>query len=233
MPPPLQKFLRAEWRQCLLIILPVLAVLLAQTQATQPVPMQWNWRGEVTWTAPPSWGLWIVPGCLLGTILLVLAFEHFDKNRQRTDGAPGLSAHGKAVRSVRLAISLGLFGITLLQIASACGHPLGVQRLLPVGIALLVAFFGNVFGKLKPNRYLGIRVPWTMNSEEVWRQTHRAAGYLWMGSGLLMALWAYAGPQTGMHWVLLGWFIILLVAPLGVAWRAVQAERANLTGNLR
>jgi uncharacterized membrane protein len=44
---------------------------------------------------------------------------------------------------------------------------------------------GNVIGKVRKNFYIGIRVPWTLASDRVWNDTHRMAGWLWVGAGIL------------------------------------------------
>ena len=35
---------------------------------------------------------------------------------------------------------------------------------------------------------MGIKLPWTLASEENWNRTHRLAGHLWVACGILMAL---------------------------------------------
>ena len=55
-------------------------------------------------------------------------------------------------------------------------------------IGLLFAFLGNYFKTIKPNYFIGIRTPWTLENEEVWKKTHLIGGKLWFVGGLLMAL---------------------------------------------
>jgi uncharacterized membrane protein len=51
----------------------------------------------------------------------------------------------------------------------------------------LFAVLGNYFPKLRPNRYVGIRTPWTRKSPEVWIRTHRLFGRIQLiGSLALM-----------------------------------------------
>lgn len=218
------KFLRAEWLQLLFLLVPLAAAALALPYAVNRVPMQWSLEGKVNWTAPKSWGLFLTPGLMVVVIAAVMLFEHFDKQRRSAAG-DGLSSHGRATRSIRLIISAFLMLITFVQIAFALGHPLDLTRLLPCGLALLFASMGNLFGKLKPNRYVGIRVTWTMNSEEVWRKTHRLAGHLWTFSSLAMALLVMVIPLKMLPIITGVWLLVLIGVPLLVAWRAAIAER--------
>ena len=52
------------------------------------------------------------------------------------------------------------------------------------GAVLLVG--GNLLPKLRPNRYVGIRLPWIMHDEDRWARTHRFGGYVLVVCGALM-----------------------------------------------
>ncbi|HKP45353.1 MAG TPA: SdpI family protein [Pyrinomonadaceae bacterium] len=218
------QFLREEWLQLLIIALPLGAALLAMPYATQSVPMQWNLHGKVTWFAPKSWGLLVLPATTLIVFGLIFLFEVYDKNR-RNPADNSLTSHGKAVRSMRFAFSLVLVAIGFVQIEAALGRQLDVTRLVPLVVGLLLAFIGNLFGKLKPNRYVGIRVPWTLNSETVWRKTHRVAGWLWVPSGIAIAALSLIAPTTGMRNMTVAWLVVISAVPLFVAWHAAREER--------
>lgn len=56
--------------------------------------------------------------------------------------------------------------------------------MLDAGTALLFVVVGNVLGQIRPNFFVGIRVPWTLADEEVWRRTHRLAARVWVLGGL-------------------------------------------------
>jgi uncharacterized membrane protein len=56
-------------------------------------------------------------------------------------------------------------------------------------VAILGGFFaalGNYMQALRPNYFIGIRTPWTLESEEVWKSTHRLGGRMWMVGGVLL-----------------------------------------------
>jgi len=38
--------------------------------------------------------------------------------------------------------------------------------------------FGNLSPKIPFNRYLGLRLPWTINDEDTWKIAHKILGYL-------------------------------------------------------
>ena len=57
-----------------------------------------------------------------------------------------------------------------------------------VVVGLLVAVLGNYMKTVKPNYFIGIRTPWTLENAEIWNKTHRLGGILWFAGGLLIAV---------------------------------------------
>lgn len=74
-----------------------------------------------------------------------------------------------------------------------------------VGCVFLVV--GNYMPKMKQSYTLGIKLPWTLNSEENWNRTHRLAGGLWMLAGVLVIISGFAEQ----FWMV---FVALFVAVL-------------------
>jgi len=55
---------------------------------------------------------------------------------------------------------------------------------------------------LPRNFFFGVRSPWTLASEEVWKRTHIVSGYCFVAGGLLMILLALF--NVNMIWSMLG-----------------------------
>ncbi len=55
-----------------------------------------------------------------------------------------------------------------------------------VFIGLLLIIIGNYLPKCKHNYTVGIKLPWTLASEENWIATHRFAGWVWTFSGFVI-----------------------------------------------
>ncbi|TQR41359.1 SdpI family protein [Paenibacillus popilliae] len=85
-----------------------------------------------------------------------------------------------------------------------------VQSLILTALGFLWMFLGNMFGRVRFNYFFGIRTPWTLADEQVWRKTHRLAGKVWLISGLLACAGAWLLP---LHW---GGYIGLLVIAVSV-----------------
>lgn len=77
-----------------------------------------------------------------------------------------------------------------------------------IGMMLLGCVFlvvGNYMPKMKQSYTLGIKLPWTLNSEENWNRTHRLAGRVWMIAGVLVLI----GSFMEQFWTI---FVVLILA---------------------
>jgi len=76
-------------------------------------------------------------------------------------------------------------------------------------VGLLFLFIGNIMPKIKSNFYMGIKTPWALSSDEVWRKTHRLGGKCFFFCGILMIVTAlFSSSKTVYHVTML----IILIA---------------------
>ena len=80
-------------------------------------------------------------------------------------------------------------------------------------IGLLFAFLGNYFKTIKPNYFIGIKTPWTLENEEVWKKTHLMGGKLWFVGGLLMAM-TFVLPNKIQFYTFMGITAVISIVPI-------------------
>ena len=51
-------------------------------------------------------------------------------------------------------------------------------------LTLAMVFIGTILPGLPPNKWAGIRVPWTLNNKEIWKRTRNATGFFMVFVGL-------------------------------------------------
>ena len=69
-------------------------------------------------------------------------------------------------------------------------------------VSLMMVYLGNVMPKFRMNWFCGIKTPWTLSSESVWRRTHRVAGRLYFAAGVLGVIGAFV-PNNAVRFVML------------------------------
>jgi uncharacterized membrane protein len=145
-----------------------------------------------------------------------------------TPDAPASEADGSYWTFIHLVVvTLALLHAGILL--AAAGILNGPVRFMAVGLALLLMLPGNFIGRLRPNWFVGIRTPWTLASDEVWRRTHRLAAILMVGGGLVLLPLALLLPAPR---ALTAAVVITLLATVGpavwsyFAWRTLRQARA-------
>lgn len=74
---------------------------------------------------------------------------------------------------------------------------------------------GNYMPKLKQNYTIGIKVPWTLNSEENWNMTHRMAGKLYVVAGVISIIIALLNNVLSDEVTIIIFMAVFLVTGIG------------------
>ncbi|CCO07445.1 SdpI family protein [Desulforamulus hydrothermalis] len=155
------------------------------------VPTHWNIQGQVDNYSHKAVATLIMPGLPLFIYILLTVLPILDPQRKN------YQKFAPTYNKIRAAIVLVMMLITLLPLLSALGYNLDISLSVRLIICLLFIFIGNYMGKIRHNYFTGIRVPWTLASEEVWHKTHRLGGKLMVAGGLIALLSLLAPPTSG------------------------------------
>lgn len=86
-----------------------------------------------------------------------------------------------------------------------------IYLLLGLPLSILFIILGYYIGDIKPNRYLGIRTPWTLGSTEVWNKTHIFARYFTIAGGLILLASSFTTVITNNPYVLVLGLLLAIV----------------------
>jgi uncharacterized membrane protein len=67
---------------------------------------------------------------------------------------------------------------------------------------------GNYLQTIKPNYFIGIRTPWTLQSEQNWLKTHRLGSRMYMIGGLILLIATLFGFKSSFLLALLGMLLL-------------------------
>jgi len=206
-----------EWPYLALIALPIIYLAIVWNGLPDELPMHWNLQGEVD-----RWGnkseLWILPFLLPGLIyVIMLSVPNIDPKQQleKMDGK---------YQQFKFILVLFMSILALYIIYAAQQQSLTAPNALFVLIGLMFAGIGNYFQTIKPNYFLGIKTPWTLENETVWKQTHKMGGIIWMIGGLAIVGISLLFPQTNLFFIglFLGITILLCLIPVVYSYQLYQ-----------
>jgi len=81
-------------------------------------------------------------------------------------------------------------------------------------VALIFAVLGKLMTNLKPNYFIGIRTPWTLEDGDNWQKTHQLASRIWFWGGLLTLLLIIIMPADYSHYIFLSTIIPIALVPV-------------------
>ena len=185
----------------IIILLPILAGLIMWNQLPEQIPSHWDASGEIDgWSSKPF--------AVFGMPLILLAIQWLCVLGTSAD--PKKENHpSKVVHLVLWIIPVISILLHVLTYAVALGQTVRMEVVMPVFIGLVLAIVGNYLPKCKQNYTIGIKIPWTLNSEENWNRTHRFAGRLWLVCGLVIMLTGFFGG----FWIFFVVVLLMVLAP--------------------
>ncbi len=174
----------------IIVTLACLAVgIWAYPRLPDRVPTHWNIRGEVDGWSSAAFAVFFFPAMALAMYALFDILPSLDPNKKRYEQFAG------SYSVIRSGIVLFMDGIYLLTLMAGIGYSVNIGVFVKVGVSLLFILIGDRMGKIKQNWFLGIRVPWTLASEENWRRTHRfAARTMVAGASLSLLIAPFDNP---------------------------------------
>lgn len=169
---------------CGVCLLSFIAQLFVQPHLPALVPTNWGISGQPDTWGPKSTNLWLSLLPLAATIFFYI-LPLFDPRRAN------YKKHSKAYSS--FIIALVAFFICLIWAVNAAsfGMRLPVSFIITVLTGILFVVLGNFMPQIRPNFFFGIRTPWALDNETVWRKTHRLGGVLFFAAGVLIAISAF------------------------------------------
>lgn len=149
----------------LLIVVPVAYMAIIWRELPETVPVHWNWKGEAD-----RWG----QGEELFTISFFLPLITYLSMLFMPKAAA--EKMGKKHYQLKLVLVFLMSAIAILILHSARNQASNTPNGIFILIGLLFVILGNYFQIIRRNYFIGIRLPWTLKNEVVWRKTHQIGG---------------------------------------------------------
>lgn len=173
--------LKKEWYVLVILLMPFAASVILWDQLPDTVPTHFNIQGEADDWGPKWMTAIMLPGIGLGVYLLLLITPLIDPKKK-------IENSQKPVAAIRIFTALFMVAIYGFVMAITMGVEFDLSAYVHVGVGILFIILGNYMNSVKPNYFIGLRTPWTLESPLVWKKTHRLASKVWIFGGLVMIL---------------------------------------------
>ena len=135
------------------------------------VPVHFNFNGVPDSYASKNIGLFLPQFVMILVLVLMIMCLKLD---------PKSDNHASSmIHVLYLFIPTISLVLSIIIIRYCLGYTVDVGIVIVRVIFVFFLIIGNLLPKVKRNYTLGIKVPWTLDSDYNWNKTHRFAGYLW------------------------------------------------------
>ena len=213
--------MRSRWFGLVIAALALIVSIWAYPQLPPTIATHWNVRGTADGFSGRATAVLIMPLVIIGLTGLFNVLPKLDP--RRANYAKFIDTYWLIANAVILFILIGHGMI----VATGLGYPVKVDRFMPIGVGLLFIVLGNFLTRVEPNWFIGIRTPWTLSSDTVWRKTHRTGGWLMVVGGFVLAASVFL-PHGAFLPLLIAAILIVAVIPVVqsyILWKREQHDR--------
>ncbi len=197
----------------ILMFLPLLITAVAVGFLPDRIPAHYGFDGQAD-----RWGSkyesFLLPAVTIGMGLFMLAMARI-ASRQEPNGH----------NNEKICVTAGIVLLTWFNIINCYtlytsftqtedlnALSLDINQVECILLGILMVVLGNVMPKLKRNSVIGLRTPWSMENDDVWRKCQRFGGISFILAGILCVAAGFAVRGAGCLFLMLG----IIIADTGI-----------------
>lgn len=169
------------------ILLFALVNLLFYKKMSETLPTHWGFNNKIDGYSSKFTTLITTP--LLLIFLNIFSCFMLDNDPKNKDKNNFVITIGKATIPLVMLITF------VISVFYGLGKKINVMVIISIFVGFLLILIGNYLPKTKRNYTVGIKLPWTLNSDENWNKTHRLAGYFFILGGIFFLLTPFIGNE--------------------------------------
>lgn len=187
----------------LVCLIPIIIGIIIYNKLPEQLPTHFDFKGEVDSYSSKNFTVFCMPLILCALNL----FTHFMLNND-----PKKRNIDKFFMNIGK-WTIPVVSIIVLTITYLVGMEIhiSVEKFVPAMISLLFIVIGNYLPKCKQNYTAGIRLPWTLGSEENWNRTHRLAGFIWLVAGVVLFVSSFISSLPYLFFPVV---IVMVIVPM-------------------
>lgn len=181
------------------ILLPIFWLAYKWNSYPDQVPVHWNLKGEVD-RYGSKYEIWILMLLPAITYFIFWLIPKIDPKKR-------MEEMGNKYEQIKFFIVATTSVIAIYFLYAIDKGKMVNTEFVFVVVGFILIILGNYLPSIKPNYFMGVRTPWTLENNEVWKLTHRIAGKLFVVLGIITTVLALIFPTETFFW----YFFVLVI----------------------
>ncbi|MGH0600659.1 SdpI family protein [Bacillus mycoides] len=198
----------------ILILIACIAWTFAWPNLPDTMIIHWGTEGANGFTSKLN-AMLLLLGIMIFTYVLLTVTPKIDPKKKNYD------KFSRSYMIMNYSVLVVLFLVNMLVMGVGLGYDIPMNSTPYIIVGLLFIVIGNYLPQCKPNYFVGIKTPWTLSNEEVWRKTHRFSGKVFVVLGVIMMLSIFA-PAAWKAFLLIGIIIGAVGLTMGYSYVAYK-----------
>ncbi|MDY9925196.1 SdpI family protein [Methanosarcina sp.] len=198
-----------------LVLLSFIISIYFYPQVPEQMATHWNSKGEVDGYMSKLWGLFFMPFVIAGLTIMFLVIPRIDPRKEN------IAKFRNYYDGFIVLLILFMVIVHIQILLWNTGIKISPNAVLPLGIGLLFYYIGILTENAERNWFIGIRTPWTLSSDRVWKRTNRLGGKLFKIAGIAAIFGAFF-PELAIYFILVP---VIFVAGFTVVYSYIEYQK--------
>jgi uncharacterized membrane protein len=198
-------------------LLTLVAWLIALPHLPATMPIHWGANGEADGFATKINAMILTVGIMVLIYFIIAFVPRIDPRKEN------YKYFSKTYNIVLNAVLLLFFFVNMSTILQGLGYNVPMSYIAPIMAGIIFIIIGNYLQRVRSNYFMGIRTPWTLSNETVWKKTHRLSGKLFFIGGLLILISAFL-PDGYKSVIMWGSIVLCVAIPYLYSYLAYKKE---------
>jgi len=198
-------------------LLTLVAWLIALPHLPATMSIHWGANGEANGFATKINAMILTVGIMVLIYFIIAFVPRIDPRKEN------YKYFSKTYNIVLNAVLLLFFFVNMSTILQGLGYNVPMSYIAPIMAGLVFIIIGNYLQRVRSNYFMGIRTPWTLSNETVWKKTHRLSGKIFFIGGLLILISAFL-PDGYKSVIMWGSIVLCVAIPYLYSYLAYKKE---------
>src|SRR3989344_62534 len=188
---------------CLILFMFILAFY-SYPKLPEKVPSHWNSSGEID-NYSNKFVIFLIPIILLGIYLLFLIIPKIEVFKKNID-----EFYKTYMFGFKLVLILFFMALYIFTLLVTFNYNLKINYFIFPALGVLFYYIGYMIKNVKRNFFIGIRTPWTLANDKVWKKTHERGSLVFKILGVYTLIFIFFTSKYSFLFFLIPLFILII-----------------------